>query len=60
MVNLGDAPVNDYLELTSEDSSSSTGVENLEFVELLYGWNLSSSQIHLTAALERGVRFFWQ
>lgn len=32
-------PVNDALELTRKESSSSTGVENLEFVEILYGRN---------------------
>lgn len=41
MVGLGNVPVNDVLELTSEESSFSAELENHEFVELLYGPNFS-------------------
>lgn len=39
MANPKDTHQNDALELTSEESSSSMGVVNLEFVVLLYGRN---------------------
>lgn len=39
VVILENAFVNDVFELTNEESSSFTGMENLVFVELLYGRN---------------------
>lgn len=39
MVNLGDVAVNDALELTSEDFSSSARVKNPLFLEIMYGLN---------------------
>lgn len=40
MTTLGDAPLNDVLELTTKNTLSSTGVENPERTELLYDNNL--------------------
>lgn len=55
MVILRDIPINIALELGSDESSSSIGVQNTEPIHIFYGWTFPSFPLtHIVVTLGRG------